>query len=141
MGLIFGQPRKAGKARRDRPSGPVRGPVIAPRTRMAQVVVRDAEPIGTRMMRTLAFAIATGSPMSNGNGGNITNNIGFGVVGRFTGRTGNMQDWRVQAQPMATPSKRNVGMQGGAGAQAAYPSTGSNALPSIMNQLKTAGGR
>ncbi len=140
MGLIFGQPGKAGKARRNSPAGPVRGPVIAPRTRLAQVVVRDAEPIGTRMMRALAYATLTASPMSNNNG-NMTNNIGFGVVGRFTGRTAPQQDWRVQAQPTATPSKRNVGMQGGAGAQAAYPSTGSNALPSIMSQLKTAGGR
>lgn len=132
---IFGQPRKAGKARRDTPSGAVRGRVIAPRVRGVQVVVNDAEPIGTAMMGSLFMASATQSPMANGNGGGVTQNIGAGTVGQFHGRTGPLQDWRYLHGPVNDPRRSSVGIQGGPSSQPAFPSTGATSAPSIMDQL------
>lgn len=131
----FGQPGKAGKARRNTPSDPPRGRQIAVRTRAVPVVVRDAEPIGTAVMASLGLAHLTQSPMSRG-GGHSPGVSGIGVTGRDTRRTGPLQVWQGAGAPVARDKGRqNVGIQGGVSDQPAYPSTGNTQTPSLVNPL------
>ena len=132
---MWGQPNKAGGGSRDTPAGPVRGRTIAQRVRLVSMPVRDAEPIGTALMASLAIASATGSPMSNGNGGGVTQSIGAGITGRDSRRTGALQDWRGLHRPVAVPRTSNLGAQGGPSSQPAYPSTGTTGGPSLSNAL------
>jgi hypothetical protein len=132
----FGQPGKAGKARRNQPSDPVHGRTVAGRVRAVPVVVRDAEPFGTAMMASLGLAALTQSPMSNGNGGHVTQNIGSGIVGRDSRRTGALQEWRGAGAPVAADKRRAaLGAQGGPSSQPAFPSTGNTGAPSLINPL------
>lgn len=131
---VYGNPNKAGKARRDTPAGPVRGRVIAQRVRAVVVPVRDSEPIGTALMASLGLSSHTMSPMSN-NHGSVSQATGAGITGRDSRRTGPLQDWRAMHGPVARPSRRNVGAQAGPSSQPAYPSTGTSATPSLTNSL------
>jgi len=134
---LMGHPGEAGKARRDTPSGPVRGRTIAQRIRAVAVPVRDAEPIGTALMASLGILYPTWSPGSSGGGpggGRVTQSTGAGIVGRDPRRTGALQDFH------GAGARRNllqgtVGIQGGPSSMPAYPSTGSNTAPSLQNSL------
>jgi hypothetical protein len=131
-----GQPGKAGKTRRDTPAAPARGRVVAQRVRLVQVPVRDAEPFGVRLMRSLGIAYGTSSPMDNGNGGGVTQNIGAGIVGRDARRTGALQEWRSAGAPVARDKHRAaVGIQAGPASMPAFPSTGMGSTYSLVNPL------
>lgn len=132
--MWFGQPGKAGKARRNA-EGSVRGRTIATGVRAVPAVVRDAEPIGTALMASLGLAYLTQSPMSRG-GGHVSQATGAGITGREPDRTGALQEWRGAGAPVATDSRRSaLGAQGGPSSQPAFPSTGSTAAPSLVNPL------
>jgi hypothetical protein len=131
-----GQPGKAGKSRRDTPSSTARGRVISQGVRLVAVPVRDAETIGTRLMRSLGISSFTNSPMANGNGGGVTHNTGAGIVGRDSRRTGALQEWRGAGAPVAHDRRRAVvGAQGGPSSMPAFPSTGSGQTYSLVNPL------
>lgn len=131
-----GQPGKAGKTRRDTPSTPPRGRVISQGVRLVAVPVRDAETIGTRLMRSLGLASFTNSPMANGNGGGVTHNTGAGIVGRDARRTGALQEWRSAGAPVARDKRRaRVGIQAGPASMPAFPSTGVGQTYSLVNPL------
>lgn len=131
-----GQPGKAGKSRRDTPAAPARGRVVAQRVRLVGIPVRDAEPFGVRLMRSLGIAYGTSSPMANGNGGEVTLNIGAGIVGRDARRTGALQEWRGAGAPVAKDKRRAVvGIQAGPASMPAFPSTGLGQTYSLVNPL------
>ena len=134
---IFGQTNKVNGARRDTPSGKPRGRTIAQRVRAVMVPVRDAEPIGTAMMGSLAIASNTHSPMSNNNG-QVSQNTGAGIVGRDARHTDALQGWQG-AGARKNIVQATVGIQGGQSSQPAFPSTGTNAAPSIQNSLALMG--
>lgn len=133
----YGQPNKAGKARRDTPSDKPRGRTIAQRIGLVSVPVRESEPIGTALMASLGIAYLTGSPMSDGGGcGFSAQNTGAGITGRDSRRTGALQTWQSAGAPVGRDGRRaTIGVQGGPGDAAAYPSTGNNSTPSITNSL------
>lgn len=132
----MGQPGKAGKTRRDTPTGPARGRVIAQALRLVGVPVRDSEPIGTALMRSLAVAYGTSSPMADGNHGGVTQNTGAGIVGRDARRTGALQEWRGAGAPVARDKRRAaVGIQAGPASMPAFPSTGVGQTFSLVNPL------
>lgn len=120
---------------RDTPSGPARGRTIVQRVVQALVPVRDSEPIGTAMMASLAIAYDTRSPMANGNGGGVTQNIGAGITGRDARRTPPLQSWLALHAPVYRPIKASVGIQAGPSSQPAFPSTGSASPPGLYNAL------
>lgn len=119
----FGQPAKAGGARREQPGGLRRGRVIPGNSVIETIVTHSPDRISLAMMASLAIAQATSSPMSNGNGGGVTQNFGAGIVGRDGRRTGPLQNFNNVANPLAQPQSRKVGMQGGPGDQPGGPST------------------
>jgi hypothetical protein len=132
----YGQPGKAGKARRDTPSDNAGGQVVAQGVRLVSIPVRDAEPFGTRLMRSLGIMQGTSSPASDGNGGGVTLNVGAGIVGRDARRTGALQEWRSAGAPIATdPRRAKVGIRGGPASMPAFPSTGNAQTYSLVNPL------
>lgn len=120
---------------RDTPSGPARGRTIAQRITQVLVPVQATEPVGTAMMASLAIAYDTRSPMANGNGGGVTQNIGAGITGRDARRTGALQSWLGLHAPVARPIKASVGIQAGPSSQPAFPSTGTTSPPGLYNAL------
>jgi hypothetical protein len=131
----YGQPGKA-KGRRDTPSALPRGRVVSQGVRLVAVPVRDAEPFGVRLMRSLGIAYLTSSPMDNGNGGGVTLNTGAGIVGRDARRTGALQEWRTAGAPVARDKRRaKVGIRGGPASMPAFPSTGNAQTVSLVNPL------
>lgn len=132
--MWYGQPAKAGKARRDTPADAPRGRTIAGRVRAVQVVVRDAEPIGTALMASLGVVQLTQSPMSRG-GGHSPGLTGIGA-NRDSRRTVALQRWQGAGAPVAADRRRTtIGVQGGPGDQPAFPSTGNTGVPSLVNPL------
>lgn len=130
----FGQPGKAGKARRNTPSDPPRGRTVAGRVRSVPVVVRDAEPLGTALMASLGLVHLTQSPASRG-GGHAAGVTGTGA-NRDSRRTGPLQRWQGAGAPLASDRRRaNVGAQGGPSSMPAFPSTGNTQVPSLINPL------
>lgn len=133
MFATYGDPNQAGKARRDEPSGRARGRQIAQRVRLVTVPVRDTEPIGTALMSSLAIAHNPRSPMNMGSA--VSHATGAGITGRDPHRTPPLQNWLNLHGPVGKPNGVNVGMQGGPGAQPAFPSTGTTAAPSLTSTL------
>ena len=131
---IFGQVNKPGKARRDTPSDQPRGRELA-QARQAQLHVQHGpEPVGAAFMQAVFNAVLPSSPMSRGR--DVHHNTGAGIVGRFAGRTGPVQNWKALAQPVATPRRRSLGAESGPSQQAGIPGTGSASQPSgIHNAL------
>lgn len=133
---LFGAGRPAGG---DPTTSPRTGRTVPGRQLPVTVHVPLPERFGTAMMASLGLAQDTRSPMSDGNGGEVSMNIGAGVVGRDSRRTGPLQDWRGLHHPMARPRSVNVGIQAGPSSQPAFPSTGVTTTPTIYNSLSLMG--
>lgn len=131
--MAGGKPGKAGKAIQPREQPPVTGRRIGGNAVPIQILGFAPDPIGGGWIGRLFAATTLISPAASGR---FVGGDKGAMQNRDTRDIGPLQDFRGKALiGRGGIGGDRLGMQGGPGAQPAYPGTGDNTAPSIRNAL------